>query len=93
MFSPNNNDSKDPNDEEPTSILRVFGDFNSRVRSSMGGNTGITQSRNMSSSGIMGGHQSASQKLRLDISIFILIIHTDLKYWICIVILFSIFII
>ena len=35
----------------------------------MGGNTGLTQTRNMSSSGIMGGHQSASQKLRLDTNI------------------------
>ena len=69
MFSPSIEESKDNNDEEPTSILRVFGDFNSRVRSSMGGNTGLTQTRNMSSSGVMGGHQSASQKLRLDTNI------------------------
>ena len=69
MFSPSIDESKDTNDEEPTSILRVFGDFNSRVRSSMGGNTGLTQTRNMSSSGVMVGNPSASQKLRLDTNI------------------------
>ena len=62
MYSPNVVDLQDPNeDEEPTSILRVFGDFNSRVRSSMGGQPGMTQTR---SSSALGGHQSASQKLR-----------------------------
>ena len=69
MYSPNIDEPKDPNDEEPTSILRVFGDFNSRVRSSMGGNNPITQQRNISSSGALGGHQSASQKLRSDINV------------------------
>ena len=62
MYSPNVIELKDPNDdEEPTSILRVFGDFNSRVRSSMGGQGGMTQTRSTSA---LGGHQSASQKLR-----------------------------
>ena len=63
MFSPKVDVPKDIMDEDPTSILRVFGDFNSRVRS-IGGNS-ITQTRNMSSSS-MGGMTSASQRLRLD---------------------------
>ena len=64
MYSPKVDVPKDIMDEDPTSILRVFGDFNSRVRSSFGANP-ITQTRNISSSG-MGGMTSASQRLRLD---------------------------
>ena len=63
MYSPKVDVPKDIMDEDPTSILRVFGDFNSRVRSSFGGNQ-ITQTRNMSASS-MGGMASASQRLRL----------------------------
>ena len=62
MYSPKMDAPIDLAGEEPTSILRVFGDFNSRVRSSVGGNS-IAQSRSMSSSSI-GGINTASQKLR-----------------------------
>ena len=38
MYSPKVTAPKDIMDEDPTSILRVFGDFNSRVRCSFGAN-------------------------------------------------------
>lgn len=51
--------------DDPTSILRVFGDFNSRVRSTAGGNSTL-QVRSISSSSMGGyGVTSASQRLRL----------------------------
>ena len=61
MYSPKVDVLKDM-DDDPTSILRVFGDFKSRVGSSLGGNT-IAESRSISSSS-MGGIRSASQRLR-----------------------------
>ena len=59
MYSPRDTETN-MTDEEPTSILRVFGDFNSRVRSSVAGNS-LTQPRNIIRSG---ASTSASQRLR-----------------------------
>ena len=64
MYSPKVNISADMTDEEPTSILRVFGDFKSRVRSSTGAHSNV-QMRNISSSSMGGyGITSANQRLR-----------------------------
>ena len=64
MYSPKGNMPADMIGDEPTSILRVFGDFNSRVRSSTGDNS-TAQTRNISSSSMGGyGATSASQRLR-----------------------------
>ena len=63
MHSPQINTSDDMISEDPTSILRVFGDFNSRVRSTVGGNS-ASNVRSIGSS-ILGGYGSTSQRLRL----------------------------
>ena len=65
MHSPQINTSDDMISEDPTSILRVFGDFNSRVRSTVGGNS-ASNVRSIGSS-ILGayGSTSTSQRLRL----------------------------
>ena len=65
MHSPQINISDDMISDDPTSILRVFGDFNSRVRSTVGGNS-ASQVRSIGSSNLGGyGVTSASQRLRL----------------------------